>query len=297
MPIDELDVLRRLVESQSVPPPGETHIGDDGAVLRIGGTNVVVTTDAVVDGVHVDQRWCSAADIGWKSVAVNVSDLAAMGAYPTAVVIAIAAPEGVDVEALLDGCREAALSLGVAIVGGDLSSSATLVVTVTALGTAESPVLRRGASVGDDIWVSGPLGGSAAGLRVLQSDETSENVLTRRHRRPVARIDLGERLAALGATAMLDISDGLFLDVDRMASASGVGVRLDAVPAVDGATLTEATTGGEDYELLFTLRPDATARAAASGLGCIAIGTCVNDPAVREFRGEPFEPAGWSHRF
>jgi thiamine-monophosphate kinase len=194
----------------------------------------------------------------------------------------------------------ACATAGCAVVGGDLSRSATATVVATAVGVegAGGAVARRGASPGDAVLVTGALGGSAAGLRRGREGAALDDDLVLRHRRPAARLAEGEAAAICGATAMLDVSDGLARDVRRLASASGVGISLELVPVEDGATLDEALGGGEDYELVFT-HPDADAAVEAFARARlrrpVRVGEVVEDATVLTLGGEPLADVGWRH--
>ncbi len=213
----------------------ECGIGDDAAVLSGG---LVVSTDILIEGVHFDRARLDDHAIGARAAGANLSDMAAMGARPLCLVAALGLPlEFAGAEQLAAGLA----SYGVPLVGGDLSSSPLLVVSITALGRAERAVLRSGGSAGDRLVVTGRLGGQA------RSGYTQ----------PVTpRLDEGVRLAAV-ASAMIDLSDGIASDVRRLASASGCGatVWLERLPRSPGASLEQAATGGEDFELLAALPP------------------------------------------
>jgi thiamine-monophosphate kinase len=300
--------------------PGDLGIGDDAAAVTLPGAGrVVLATDLVVAGVHVDLAVSTPEDIGWKALMVTVSDLGAMGCAPSHVLLSVAAPPGFPVERLGDGVAQAAEATGCSVVGGDLSSSTVLVVSVVAVGPADDnmrPLLTRsGARPGDLLFVTGPLGASAAGLRLLGvpvSDGASAETaplsartprpLAAAHRRPVARIREGVVARATGSTACIDVSDGLVADVIHLADASGVGVDLAlGVPLVaEGATRSEALGGGEDYELVIaTADPDALATAfEEAGLRPpLAIGRCTDAGAGRSLDGGPLPAGGWRHRF
>ncbi|HEX9242761.1 MAG TPA: thiamine-phosphate kinase [Anaeromyxobacter sp.] len=250
--------------------------GDDAAVLRPRpGEDLVATVDAVVDGVHFDRR-ATKADVGWKSLAVNLSDLAAMGARPVAALVALALPRGVRAAAV----RELARGLGacarahrIPIVGGNVTRADVLSVTVTALGAVPRgrAVLRAGARPGDLVAVTGTLGDAALGLR-----RGAAPALARRQRRPTPRVAAGLALAPL-AHAAVDVSDGLVQDLGHLCRASGVGCRIGVAelplsPAYRRAAarladpFAAALAGGEDYELVLALPPTAlgAARAAAA---------------------------------
>lgn len=249
--------------------------GDDAAVIAAPSGSVVATTDTLVHGPDFRLAWSSGYDLGWKAAAVNLADVAAMGARPTALLVALAVPRDLRlsfVEALADGLREAcaALAPGCAVVGGDLTVSEVLTIAVTALGDLEgrSAVTRSGARPGDTVAVAGELGLAARGLAVLfgrfRDGDTpvpvdpsqlaeGEGAAVAAQLRPSPPIGLGPFAAVAGATAMMDISDGLALDARRLAAASGVTIALDgAALGEDGA---RSLAGGEDHALLATFPP------------------------------------------
>ena len=299
---------------------------DDAAVVGFpGGGPLVASVDSVVEGVHVDLSISSPADAGWKALMSALSDLAAVGAAPVGALVALCVPGGSGqgdlALAVMAGVAEASAAGGCPVVGGDVSEAGELAVAVTVLGTTATggrpPVGRAGARPGDIVLVTGPCGASAAGLRVLRAREgLAEGAakeaakgaakgeagrLAEAHRRPVARLREGELAREGGAHAMIDVSDGLALDLHRLADASGMGFRLDTVPVADGATEDEALGGGEDYELLIAIGPD---DADALGDRCVAeglrrpieSGTVVEDASVRTLNGRPLERMGWQHR-
>ena len=284
---------------------------DDAAVLRLpAGEPLVASVDSVVEGVHVDLALCSPADVGWKALMGALSDLAAMGAAPLAALVALCVPGGSGDGALalgvMAGVAEASVASGCPVVGGDVSESAVLTVAVTVLGTADPaagpPVARAGARPGDALFLTGPCGGSAAGLRELRAGSSAaSSSAVQAYRRPVARLREGDAARRCGAHAMIDISDGLALDLHRLADASSVGFRLDEVPAAGGATLEDALGGGEDYELLIAVgEADEDALSdtfGREGLRLPArVGTVASDPALRLFGDGALEPLGWQHR-
>jgi thiamine-monophosphate kinase len=264
-------------------PDGPAWIGDDAAVLPDG---LLFAADAVVAGVHADLSLTTLDDLGWKALVSNVSDIAAMGGEPSYAVVTVAGPADIDLDALYRGLAAASVAYGCPVVGGDLTNAPALVVTVAILGTVDGPpVLRSGAGAGDRIWVTGPLGAAAHGLAELRAGTGPGDA----HRRPHARVAEGRRARLAGATAMIDVSDGLGADLCHVLEASGVGCALDTVPLAPGATLEDALGGGEDYELVFMM-PAATAVDWA-----IAIGACTDDPTERTLQGAPLPPAGWQH--
>ena len=269
----------------------------EGAVLADG---VVVTQDTLVEGVHFRREWTSWRDLGYKAAAVNLSDLAALGAEPEALLVALALPEDVDAEAIAEfyaGLNEP----GVPVSGGDTTRAGLLVLTVTAVGRSERVPGRAGAVPGDVLVVTGPLGGAAAGLHALREGLSGFDELVERHRRPPLRLEEGRRLAPV-AHALVDLSDGLAGDAARIAERSGCRIVLDsdAVPqrrdhvrrcgiAVPRAARIEEVadlpfwTLGEDYELLAVLAPQ-----DAQALGYPVVGRCVEGSGV-----EPEGLAGW----
>lgn len=271
--VSEREILGRIFPR--IPASTSTVIGpgDDAAVLAAPDGRYVVTTDMMVHGPDFRLAWSSPEDLGWKAAATNLSDVAAMGAVPTALVVALAVPRWLpvaDLEGIADGLRRACelLAPGCGVVGGDLSVSETLTFAITAFGDLEgrAPVLRSGARPGDTVALSGPLGAAAAGLDLLFRDAVDadgrpdraafERVaaahpdLVAAQVRPVPPIEDGPRAAVAGATAMLDLSDGLALDARRIAEASGVALDFDLVAL--GAEPERALSGGEDHSLLAT---------------------------------------------
>jgi len=270
---------------------------------------LLLTTDAVVAGIHVDLSIVTLDDVGWKALTVAVSDIAAMGGTPGHAVVTLCAPPGTDVDEIARGVQAAAECWRCPVVGGDLSAATELVVSVAVTGYLEGdrpPVLRSTARPGDGLYVTGPLGRSAAGLRLLrggsQASATAEHTLRSledAYRRPRARLAEGRAARESGATAMMDLSDGLGLDLHRLARASSVGVVLDGVPVAEGATEAEALGGGEDYELLIAAPEEAGLgdRFAAVGLrDPVRIGTCSADPEERRIGNDPFAPSGYQHQ-
>jgi thiamine-monophosphate kinase len=275
----------------------EVGIGDDAAVIMVGGPTLLAA-DTLVAGVHADLALTDLADFGWKAVAANVSDIAAMGGVPTHLLVTVAGPPEVSLALLYDGLASAAAFWRCPVVGGDLANAAVLVVTVAVAGSLPGPpILRSGAQPGDGIWVTGPLGLSAAGLRILREGGKGGGAAVDAHRRPRPSVAAGLAARVAGASSMIDISDGLLADVGHLASSSGVGVTLADIPVGAGATRDEALVGGEDYVLAFTAPPGAAVVTAFAGLLLpVRIGTCVADAAVRLVDGQPFPPSrGWEH--
>ena len=283
--------------------------GDDAAVIAAPDGRFVVTTDMMIHGPDFRLAWSTPRDLGWKAAASNLSDVAAMGAVPTALVVAIAAPAHSPVtllEGIADGLREACAALwpGCGVVGGDLSVSSTLTIAITAFGDLEGrdPVLRSGARDGDVLAVSGELGRAGAGLRLLfergvdgrgepdaaaAASVRAENPdLVGAQLAPTPPIADGRAAALAGATAMLDLSDGLAIDARRLAGASGV--RLDIASAALGNDPRVALEGGEDHALLATFPPETLLPAGFRAIGTVQAGDGL---AVD---GVPFlESVGW----
>jgi thiamine-monophosphate kinase len=310
----EADFIRliRAMTGRAAVPGVRVGIGDDCAVLQtVGGGTLLATTDLLIENVHFRRRWAEPADLGWKALAVNLSDIAAMGGVPRWALIALACPEETrpdEVQAFYEGALAIAAAHGVAIVGGDTSASpAGWTINVTLLGEAEhAPLLRSTARVGDVVAVTGALGRSGAGLAVLERDTAPPALdagtladLTGAHLRPQPRVSEGRWLASTGlVTAMMDLSDGLAIDLGRLAAESGVGgvVDVDRLPvdaattslaaALGGSGRSWATSAGEDYELLLTCAPAALAGLQAGlrercGTPLTAVGEIVTGRGVR----------------
>jgi thiamine-monophosphate kinase len=291
-------------------------MGDDAAVLGPRPGPTLLTTDLSIAGVHADLALVGLDDLGWRAVAASVSDIAAMGGRATHVLVAVAGPPSTDLDTLYEGVAQSVLAHGCGVVGGDLSNATEVIVAVAVAGVVDDgpgPVLRSGARSGDHVFVTGPVGASAAGLRLLRAGAAAgaapsgsdpagpeEEAAVQAHRRPRARLAEGTAARRCGATAMIDVSDGLAADLAHLAEASGVGFSLSHVPVAPGATVEEALGGGEDYELVFTA-PDSDEVARAfevAGLAApVAIGVCTSDRAQREWAGRPLPSRGYEHRF
>lgn len=291
----EFQRLRDLAPHLAMSGPGlPVGVGDDAAVVEVGATAVVACVDVIAEGVHFTTELSSPADIGWKAVAVNISDLAAMGAEPLAVLVGLQRRPDLDeavIDGLFAGMAEACREYGAALVGGDTVTAPTWSVAVTALGRpAVRSITRDGARPGDDVVLVGPLGMAAAALELHTAGEEVPEPLLAAHRRPQAHPRAGMALAAVGASAMIDLSDGLGQDAAHIARASGVALQLDR-QAVLGAAPQEVVEavapdrldrlvigGGEDFALLATVPPsrrtDVEARLAeAEPVGWRWIGT------------------------
>ncbi len=257
----------------------------EGAVLADGR---VLTQDTLVEGVHFRLEWTSWRDLGYKAAAVNLSDLAAMGAEPDGLLVSLSLPPDEDADNVLE-LYEGMQETGVRVLGGDLTSSPIVSVTITAAGQSERVPGRAGAQAGDVLVVTGPLGASAAGLHVLAHGLDGFDQLVERHRRPPIRIKEGKKLARI-AHAMIDLSDGLGVDAARIAARSGcdVTIAVDDLPVAEGIERVADLpfwTMGEDYELLAALSPE---DAAASGF--FVVGHCDGAP---ESGVHPEDLSGW----
>lgn len=233
-------------------------IGDDAAVLELApGARLVVSTDTSAEDVHFRRAWFSPEEIGWRAATSALSDLAAMAARPVGLLLAIVVPAAWRdaLDALGDGVGAAAAAVGCPIVGGDLTSGRDLVVTVTVLGAATAPVLRGGAQPGDQVYVTGTLGGPQRALAALLAGREPAPRDRARFARPQARVTEALWLADHGARALIDISDGLLAEAAHLAAAGGVTIEIDpaAVPRMPEATPDVALTSGEEYELLCAL--------------------------------------------
>ena len=293
--------LRAALPPATVADPSLVlGIGDDAALWTpTPGETLVITADGLSEGVHFRLDWTDWTSLGHKAMAVNLSDLAAMGAVPRLVTLTLGlrgTERVADLEDLYRGAGALAAAHGVLVAGGDVvASPAGLALHVTALGETRAgrALTRGGARAGDLVAVSGALGAAAAGLRLLQAGSgrpraTTADLLLAAHLRPRPRVVLGGLLLDHGASAAMDLSDGLFGDLPKLLAASGVAARLDAaaipIPAAVRALFPAdwfalGTRGGEDYELLFTIAPDAfgplRGAAAAIGATLTAIGDIV----------------------
>jgi thiamine-monophosphate kinase len=303
----ELEALRLIGSILPTAPSGEVWMGDDAAWIESREGRILATVDAVVEGVHADLSLVGLDDFGWRAVTTAVSDIAAMGGTADQLLVSVVGPPGTDLGLLYDGIRDAARDTAAAVVGGELSTAPALVVVVTVLGhlgPGSAPVMRSGACPGDAILVTGALSAAAAGLRLLRAGTANptadEAAAIEAHRRPVARLAEGRAARESGATAMIDLSDGLASDLRRIAEASGVGLRIEDVPRAACATEHDSICGGDDYELV-ACTPDPAAlveRFATRGLRRpIIIGECTADPSELTLRDRPLPDCGWEHPF
>ena len=309
--LGEIAVVERILEAVGPLAGVPVGPGDDAAVLACSDGRVVVTTDMLVEGRHFRRDWSEPADVGHKAAAENLADVAAMGAKPTALVVALALPPETEiawVDAFLAGLLEEAGRAGAVLAGGDLVRGDVITIGVTAFGDlgGRAPILRSGARAGDVVAVCGSLGSAAGGLAVLSRGFRSPRALVEAHRRPRPDYPAGVRASDAGAHALMDVSDGLLLDADRMARASGVAIDFDseAVPR-DEAVVTTASAynldpltwvlgGGDDHALLAAFPADARLPE-----GFVAVGTVMDavgsGARVRVDGREVDQVAGFEH--
>lgn len=291
--LGENESLKRTIARLNIAESAIVGPGDDSAVLAAADGRFVVTTDTMVEGHDFKLEWSSGYDLGFKAVASNVADVAAMGAAPTSLVVALVVPAETTIhwlESFADGLRDACeqLAPGCGVVGGDLASGSQVVISVAAHGSLEGrePVLRSGAKVGDVVAVAGTLGRAACGLALLFSDNrdaiNAYDDFVNVQRRPQPPIAAGAQAAIAGASAMLDVSDGLAKDATRIAKASGVTIQIDPLMlqgyeamieeparAIGADEKTWVLTGGEDHSLLATFAPDAVLPRAFKPIGVV----------------------------
>lgn len=252
----EFDLVRVMMARWGERARG---IGDDATVLDVPtGERVVLSTDTSLEDVHFRREWLSPEEIGWRATAAALSDLAAMAANPLGVLVALTLPpEWIDdLGALAEGIAASAADAGAPIVGGDLTRGERLAITVTVIGSAANPLRRIGAQAGDTLWVTGQLGGPALAMEAWGEGRQPTPEARSRFARPVPRIREAQWLLRAGATAGIDISDGLGGDAAHLAAASAVRIAIDAdaVPLASGADVSTAQRSGEEYELLVTTR-------------------------------------------
>jgi thiamine-monophosphate kinase len=294
--------------------PAARGLADDAAVLDVGGTTLVFTHDMIVEGVHFLPS-DPPADVAWKLVAVNLSDLAAKGARPVGVLLGYSLGDDAWDQAFADGLATALAAFAIPLLGGDTVAAPHRTLGLTAIGEACGPVpSRAGARAGDQLWVTGAIGDAGAGLRVLKGELDGTAELAERYRNPRARLEAGEALAPL-VSAMMDVSDGLLIDASRLGEASGVaiGIDLGLVPLSEpflealGTGLEArllAATAGDDYELLFTASAGRAAELLAlseaialpfSRIGAAAAGSGLR--LTHGGEGVSLPPRlGWEHR-
>ncbi|MDG4823532.1 thiamine-phosphate kinase [Asanoa sp. WMMD1127] len=296
------------VTARLQPGPGTLlGPGDDAAIVSAPDCRVVASTDALVEGRHFRRDWASAVEIGHRAAAANLADIAAMGATPTALLVALCAPPGLDArwaEDLADGLAAEAATVGAAVVGGDMAGSPTLTIAVTALGDlgGRRPVTRDGARAGDVVALCGRVGYAAAGYTVLSRGFRTPVLLVDAYRRPRVHYSAGPAAARAGATAMLDVSDGLIQDLGHIAKASKVAIDIDrgafevppqmrdAAQALGVDPYHWVLGGGDDHALAATFPRDRTLPE-----GWWEIGRVIEGTGVTVDGKPPKGPAGWDH--
>lgn len=285
----EFDTIRDFIKRWGA---ASTGIGDDAATLEIPrGERLVVSVDAFIAGRHFEPAWITPQEIGYRAAAAALSDLAAMAALPLGILFAVNCPDDWRdrLGDIADGVAEAALSVETTIRGGNVAAAGELSITTTVMGHAFEPLARRGAAVGDRVYVTGQLGGPGAAVVAWKSGREPTAIARSRFAHPIPRIREARWLASNGATACIDISDGLMADARHIAAASGrhIEIGLGRLPAIDGVSVREAAASGEEYELLVTAPTlDVAAFAAEFGLPLTEIGAVVaGSPGVTALEG------------
>ncbi len=289
-------------------------IGDDCALLPVGGGFLALSTDVSVEEVHFRLDWISLEEAGWRATAASLSDLAAEGAEPLGVLCAVTVPDAAaesDLVEVMSGVRDAARLAGAPVLGGDLSSGPAWSLAVTVVGRTSAPVTRANAAPGDRLWITGSLGGSRAALEAWRRGDRPRPEARLRYAHPVPRIEAGRWLAGRGARAMIDLSDGLAGDAGHVAAASGVAleIEMEAVPfAPETGSEADrlgvfpqqfAAEGGEDFELLVALPPefdDAAAFARECERALTNVGRVLDGSGAHfVYHGRPVPLRGFSH--
>jgi thiamine-monophosphate kinase len=303
----EFGLIARIVARLEGGPSALLGPGDDAALVAAPDGRVVASTDVLVEGRHFRRDWSSAADVGHRAAAANLADIAAMGATPTALLVALCVPPDLDVawaEELAGGLSDEAALVGAAVVGGDMSSSPTLTIAVTALGDlgGQAPVVRSGAQPGDVVALAGRTGYAAAGYAVLSRGFRTPKMFVEAYRRPEVPYPAGAAAARAGATSMIDVSDGLLQDLGHVATASVVGIDIrreafeiphqmrDAASALGVDPYLWVLAGGDDHALAATFPYGTDLPAAFTVVGSVHEGTGVTVDR-RPWQGG----AGWDH--
>ncbi|MEU8310416.1 thiamine-phosphate kinase [Actinomadura sp. NPDC048955] len=297
--LGEFGLIGRLTRRLPQGPAVRLGPGDDAAVIAAPDGRVVATTDLLVEGRHFRRDWSGPYDIGRKAAAQNLADVVAMGANPTALLVGFAAPPATGAgwaERLYDGLADECRAAGASVAGGDVVAAPQVTLAITALGDlgGASPLTRSGARPGDVVAVRGRLGFAAAGLALLEAGRDGPEELLAAHRRPEPPYTAGEEARTHGATALLDVSDGLVQDLGHIAGASGVRIDVDSarvpVPEIlgpDGRAL--ALTGGEDHAFAGTFSADAVLPPFWTRIGTVAEGAGVRVDGRRP------PPGAWDH--
>jgi thiamine-monophosphate kinase len=304
----EFGLISRVTARLGSAPTTLLGPGDDAALVAVPDARVLACTDVLVEGRHFRSDWASATDIGHRAAAANFADVAAMGGEPTALLVALCIPPDLDprwVEQLADGLAAECDVVGAAVVGGDMAASSVVTIAVTALGdlSGRAPVLRSGARPGDVVAMAGRIGQAAAGYTVLSRGFRSPKALVEAYRRPAVPYWAGPAGAALGATSMIDVSDGLLADLGHVADSSNVGidVRRDAFaltqPMRDAASALGIDpydwilTGGDDHPIVATFPPSTVLPEGWRVIGRVVDGPGVTVDGRVYLGGAP----GWDH--
>jgi thiamine-monophosphate kinase len=286
-PGKEFDRIRAIFSRLTQLLPDNAPLGDDCALIAVGGTTLALSIDASLEDVHFRTDWLDFKEIGFRAAGAALSDLAADGATPLGVLVSLGVPplNGTKTDPaveIMEGVAAMCGNLRAQVLGGDMTRSAKYTVDVCVIGRAEHPVRRAGARAGDAVWVTGYLGGAALALEKLRKGERMSTLLRNRYACPEPRIEAGRWLASHGATAMIDISDGLAADAQHLAAASEVSIEinLEQIPCWEDVEAMAAVASGEEFELLVTM-PSTFGDASASsfrgetGVELRRIGTCL----------------------
>lgn len=292
----EFGLISRVTARFPQGPGVELGPGDDAAVVAAPDGRVVATSDMLIEGRHFRTDWSCAYDVGRKAAAQNLADVVAMGARPTALLIGFGGPLTLSVgwaEEFSDGIQDECALVGASVVGGDTVRTPVITIAVTALGDlgGRPPLVRSGASAGEIVAVRGRLGRASAGLALLQASSDASGPLVEAHRRPQPPYTAGDEARALGATALMDVSDGLVQDLGHIARSSGVGIAVstDLLVLEDGVSVEDALTGGEDHGFAATFPAAAVLPEEWHVIGLVVLG----DRVLVD--GKPYGRGGWDH--
>ncbi len=304
----EFGLISRVVARLGDPGPAVLlGPGDDAAIVAAPDGQIIASTDVLVDGRHFRRDWADAVDIGRRAAAANLADIAAMGGYGTALLVGLCTPGDLAAawaEGLAEGLAMEAALVGASVVGGDMTSSPTLTIAVTAFGDLRgvAPVLRGGARAGDVLALAGRVGFAAAGYTVLSRGFRTPKILVDAYRRPEVPYALGPAAARAGATSMIDVSDGLLSDIGHIAAASGIGIDVarerfeipdqmrDAANALGVDPYQWIFAGGDDHALAATFPPGASLPEGFRPIGVVREGAGVT------VNGKIWHgPTGWDH--
>lgn len=292
-PGKEFDRIRGIMSRIAEVLPEQEPLGDDCALLPVDGTTLALSIDVSLEGVHFRTDWLDFKEIGFRAAGAALSDLAAEGATPLGVLVSLGVPPQPGTKTdpavdIMEGVAAMCGQVGAKVLGGDMARSERYVIDVCVIGRADRPVRRSGAREGDALWVTGYLGGAALALEQLLKQEPVPKLLRNRYACPEPRIEAGRWLATHGATAMIDISDGLAADAQHLAAASEVGIEinLERIPLWEGVDAMAAVASGEEFELLLTMPPtfgdsSASAFRAQTGVELSRIGTCLRGAGGR----------------